>query len=80
MIPMEFQYGFYLYIAIWLLTIIILWAREMWREKAYDWELSQDRLCVCDGCHYAFLIKHNENITRCPRCNEMCILRKRQRF
>ena len=33
---------------------------------------------LCDNCHYAFLAKYNENITRCPRCNGIVIIRKRR--
>ncbi len=79
MITVDFSDALFVYLFIWILTIGILWARELWRLKAYDWSLSsKDKLCFCDHCHYAFLVKNNENITRCPRCNEMCILRKRR--
>lgn len=79
MITIDYVTAFIIYLFAWLLTLAILWAREIWRLKNYDWTLSsKERLCHCDNCHFAFLIKHGENITRCPRCNEMCIMRKRR--
>jgi hypothetical protein len=76
MIEVDLQTGFIIYIFAWFITLGILWAREIWRFKAFDWALTKDRLCKCDACHYSFLIKDRSNISRCPRCNEMCILRK----
>ncbi len=77
MIPIEPQYGFVIYVLAWFIVLTILWAREIWRVKTYDWELSKDRLAVCDDCHYTFLIKDQKNICRCPKCNSVCFFRKK---
>jgi uncharacterized paraquat-inducible protein A len=78
MIHIDYVTGFIIYIFIWLLTIGILWAKEIWRVKAYDWAREKDKLSFCENCHYAFLAKYNENIARCPRCNEIVIINKRR--
>jgi rubrerythrin len=52
----------------------------VWRNKVNDWKISNSRLFRCDHCQYAFLTKENTNITRCPRCNGMCILRKKRKY
>ena len=78
MIPISMHTGLVVYLMIWLITLTILWAREIWRNQKHDWSLVEDKLCVCDSCHLAFLVKPNINISRCPRCNEMCIIRTRR--
>ena len=80
MIGLDFADGLFVYFLFWLITIVILWARELLRNKTNDWRISNSQLFRCDKCHYAFLNKENNNITRCPRCNAMCILRKSSHF
>jgi uncharacterized paraquat-inducible protein A len=78
MIPAEYQTLLFVYITAWLLTIAVLWAREVWRQNIFDRDLSKNRLWRCEKCHFTFLVKGQESITRCPRCNNICILRKRR--
>ena len=68
---------FVVYIASWFVVLAVLWAREIWRERISDWALSEGSVCVCDHCHFAFLIKPGESAARCLRCREMCSIRKR---
>jgi len=77
MIAVDAQMAFFLYLLAWFVFLAILWGRELWRDKIYDWALSEGKICICDECHYAFLIKPGESVTRCPRCDEMCTVRKR---
>ena len=79
MIPITYEYAFSLYVAVWFVLLIILWTRELWRKKIYDWALSEGRLCVCDDCHFAFLVKPGITVSRCPKCEEMCIIRNKGR-
>ena len=78
MIGLDFADGLFIYLTVWLKTLALLWGRELWRQKANDWKVSSSQLFTCDKCHYAFLTKENTNITRCPRCNSMCLVRKRR--
>ncbi len=80
MIPITVDKAFIVYLMIWLITIAILWSRKIWRDNAHDWNLNKSRLFRCDKCHYAFINKENTTITRCPRCNSICVFRKRRRF
>ncbi|OGV55128.1 MAG: hypothetical protein A2X49_15520 [Lentisphaerae bacterium GWF2_52_8] len=80
MIPLDMHYGFVIYLFIWFVLISFLWGRELWKQVVYDWSLSKDRLGSCGRCHYAFLVGPGENITRCPRCNEVCIIKNQRRF
>jgi hypothetical protein len=77
LIEIDVQTGFFIYLFIWFAMLAFLWGRELWRDKIYDWALSEGKVCICEECHFAFLIKPNESISRCPRCDEMCTIRKR---
>lgn len=79
MIGLDFYWAFVLYLDIWLVTIFVLWIRELRRLRQYDLKIGKSELCRCEKCNYNFLIENNFNISRCPRCNEMCILRKRRK-
>lgn len=76
MISFDFANGLFVYLLVWVLTIVILWSRELWRNRAYRWDSRLPRLMTCLNCHYSFLSKENANVERCPRCNTMCIYRK----
>ncbi len=82
MIPLPLEHAFSVYFAVWFAVLFVLWFREERRcRKASEWFVVKERLYTCDHCHYSFLAKHDsENVTRCPRCNEICFLRKRKRF
>lgn len=80
MIPVTIDTAFTIYLMVWLLVLAILWGRKIWRDHAMEGSLSKNRLFRCDLCHYAFVSKDNVTITRCPRCNGICIFRKRRRF
>jgi uncharacterized paraquat-inducible protein A len=79
MIGIDYGNGFIIYLLLWLVTIAILWIRELLRTKSYNWDLTKSKLFHCDHCHYAFT-SHGSNVTRCPRCNNMCIVRKKRRM
>ena len=80
MIPLSMDTAFVIYLLAWLLTIGILWGRRIRHDSVTEWNLHKTRLFRCDQCHYAFVNKENVTITRCPRCNSICIFRKRKRF
>jgi uncharacterized paraquat-inducible protein A len=80
MIGIDLSDGFIIYLLAWLFTLAFLWVRELWRLKSYDWSVTQGQLFTCDNCHYAFLTKSRNNVSRCPRCNAMCIIRKKRKF
>jgi len=79
MIPATYEYGFFVYLTVWLVLLIVLWSRELWRSRINAWSLSEGRLCVCDDCHFAFLVKPRETVARCPRCNQMSYVRRKKR-
>jgi transcription initiation factor IIE alpha subunit len=79
MIGLDLTTGLLIYLFAWLITIAILWIRELRRIKTYDWNISNNSLFRCNSCHYSFLVKDEQaHLVRCPRCNAMCILFKKQ--
>ncbi len=79
MIPVSYEIIFFIYVLLWFVYLTILWARETWRTGIRDWSLSEGKLCLCNECRYAFLVKPRENTALCPKCNNMCII-KNARF
>lgn len=76
MIPINYEYAFFIYILGWFIYLTILWARESWRTNINDWSLSEGKLCVCEDCGYIFLIKTGESSRKCPKCSSLCFLKK----
>ncbi|MDD3153788.1 MAG: hypothetical protein PHS41_02895 [Victivallaceae bacterium] len=68
--------GILLYLGVWLGVVILLWVREVLRLKNFQWELTNRKLFHCDNCHLSFLNREPATLTRCPRCNAICIRRK----
>lgn len=77
MINLTYAEGIFFYVFLSLATIVILWARELWRNRAYSWESSSRRVLNCPECHVSFIAPENTNVTRCPRCNAICFYKKR---
>ena len=82
MIPISILHFYSLYLLLWLVILVILWVRdELRRRKSYGWSVVKKRLYFCDNCHLTFLARNaGENVSRCPRCNELCFIRKSKRF
>ena len=66
------------FMVIWLAVIAGLWIREIVKMKRREWELSRARLFHCRNCHLSFLDTEygDGNMTRCPRCNTVCLRRR----
>ncbi len=79
MIAISYAHAIFVYMTLWLALLLVLWCRSLLRRKRFQWQLTNSRLFDCDNCHYAFLTKEEVNLTRCPRCNAICIRRKKRR-
>ena len=78
MIGLDMSGGIVLYLVLWLVAIAFLWIRELLRARRAEQMAIRGRLFTCDKCRNVFLYEDTSNITRCPRCNSMCILRKKR--
>ncbi|MCI7644268.1 MAG: hypothetical protein MST10_07985 [Lentisphaeria bacterium] len=79
MIDVSISTALFIYLAAWLLTITILWLRELWRIRKNDWQLSNGNVFQCNHCYYSFVSRESANTIRCPRCNAICF-RPKGRF
>ncbi len=73
MIKITFSDLLLVYFFIFLLTVAILWFREIWRNKR---RLSQElgrRQFFCRNCGAIFNSREYVNLMRCPRCNTICM-------
>ena len=81
MIPLTFGQFFSVYISFWIIILGYLWFRDERKRSSVDWTIAKEHLYICSRCHLSFLAKDDSaNITRCPRCNEMCFLKRKKRF
>jgi hypothetical protein len=79
MIKISAQDLFIAYISFTFIGIFMLWIRELMRRKEFEWRVSEAALCVCGKCHYAFLVKAGEKLANCPRCKDLCVVKKIRR-
>ena len=78
MINATYADTFFVYFLLWLLLILFLWRREEARVRRNEWRLNRGQLFHCDNCHHSFVNRDRRaSICRCPRCNAMCIRRRR---
>ncbi|MBR7105186.1 MAG: hypothetical protein IKC65_09585 [Lentisphaeria bacterium] len=78
MILLSYADAFFLYLLGWLLVLALLTWRAHLRRKKHYWRVSTGNLFHCDKCHHTFVPQEQLNLCRCPRCNAVCI-RKRRR-
>lgn len=77
MIAVSYADIFFIILALSFIYIFFLWRRENNRIRRNEWHLSNSSLFHCDKCHYSFT-GEAPSLTRCPRCNAVCIKRKQQ--
>lgn len=81
MISLTFGQFFAVYITFWVVVLAFLWYRDERKKPSDDWTIAKDHLYICPQCHLSFLAKDDSsNITRCPRCNELCFLKRKKKF
>ncbi len=77
MIGISFTDFFTTILIVLLIYIAWLWLREVGRIRKNEWQLNNRRLFHCNKCFLYFVPKHPVSLCRCPRCNNVCILRRR---
>ncbi len=83
MIPIHPEQIFVVIFVFWFLVLGFLWLHEELRNSKNfsGWLTGKNRLFLCDKCHLTFLSHDNQSsVNRCPRCNEVCFIRRRKRF
>jgi len=78
MISISFDHFLTLYICVLAVVLGVAWGRDLWRNSAQAWNVSEEALCRCRACGYIFVSKRIENLTRCPTCNELTRFRPKK--
>ena len=78
MIGIGFDHFFIINISLMMIVLVMFWTRQIFREKVYEWNISQEFLTLCHNCSITFLTHRNESIARCPGCNEMIKLKTKR--
>jgi len=77
---MNYADGMFFYFLCWLILLVVLWLREVRRERRNSWELTNSKLFHCDHCHLSYIINDEGSWSRCPRCNSVVICRKKNKL
>ena len=85
MIGIGFDHFFILYSVLLVFLLVVFWTRQIFREKVYEWNISQEFLTRCNKCNITFLAHRNDSAARCPACGEIIKIRlkrssKRMRY
>ena len=75
MISIDMAGGFVVYVAGMLAVLLLFAAHEIWRRYSQDWTPSEEQLSYCPKCGFAFVVRRNETVARCPRCQTLCPVR-----
>ena len=70
MIGIGFDYLFVIHNVILVFLLIVFWTRQIFREKVYEWNISQELLCRCHHCSVTFIAHRSESSVLCPGCQE----------
>ena len=79
MIGTDYATALFAMMVVLLGGVLGLWLLSMRRAKRNAWQRLDSGLFDCDHCHHVFLNKESGHLTRCPRCNAICIRRRRRR-
>ena len=78
MIALSYAEVFFLYLLIWLLFLGFLAWRENLRNNRHHRQIFKSNVFHCNECHHTFVPDEQVNLHRCPRCNAVCIRRRRR--
>ena len=72
MFTINMETGFIVYLLIMLGGLLGLGIYETWRTRTQQFGISEGQLSHCSRCRLTFILKRNEKVARCPRCNALC--------
>lgn len=57
-----------LYLCITLATLLSIWGFHHYQSRKRKVDLSQQKLVICEYCHYAYLGQIAKPVNQCPQC------------
>lgn len=69
MIELSSTTAIMLYLCLTLGVLLLLWGNCHYHSRRKKIDLSDQRLIICEYCHFAYLEKVAKPVTQCPQCN-----------
>lgn len=69
MISIELTTALMLYFGLFLGGLLLLWVVYGWRRKPRV--TSMTKLQTCEYCHYTYLAKTGDPVSKCPQCESL---------
>ena len=71
MIPIALENYFEIYVIVLLAVAAGFWINHLWRSNTQSLSISEEKLVRCKECSLTYIVSRTENVSRCPRCNEV---------
>ena len=69
MIELSATTAFMIYLSLTLGTLLGIWIYQHYQSKNRETLPSEQKLNVCEFCHYAYLGDSAKNVSKCPQCH-----------
>jgi uncharacterized paraquat-inducible protein A len=77
MIALSFNTAFMLYLGFTLVILLAFWGYNHFRDRKRVIVTHEQKLIVCEFCHFAFLDKSFKDVNQCPQCHSFVKLGKK---
>ena len=77
MMEVPLEAGFLVYVFLLLAGLGAAVIRDMWRARVHHWEIAEAQLGHCQECNLTFIVRREQKVARCPRCQALCQNRRR---
>lgn len=77
MVTISIGTGFVVYLMLMLGLLAAVSIIESWRGRTHHWTISEEQVGQCNGCGYSFVVRRSETVARCPRCGNLCPMRRK---
>jgi uncharacterized paraquat-inducible protein A len=68
MIELSPTTAFMVYLGVTLAVLLGIWVTQHYRSKSKPTLPSEQKLQVCEYCHFAYLDDSNKGVSKCPQC------------
>lgn len=71
MIELTFSTALVIYLCLTLFLLLGLWLFHHYHASKRKIITCDQKLYVCEYCHFAYLQESHKNLTRCPQCKSL---------
>lgn len=58
-----------LYLFLTLGVLMLIWAWSHYHQRGRKVSLTEQKLHICEYCHFAYVEDQTKSVNRCPQCN-----------